>query len=329
MPDRALSFAIVIPAFNRERFIGAAIESALAQTLPADEIIVVDDGSTDRTAEIVSRYRSPVRLISISNNGAGPSRPRNVGIRAAHSRYITLLDSDDLLEETVLEHHGQVFASCPHVGLVCNNWKSAKEVDGEFRERKCNPYCHSIVGRLPKTEILPETYLISSEVAYPAYCGTNFLRTPGTTFPKALWEEVGRFDENMRTSEDYDFFLRIVSTHDIAYVTDAFAAILHHYDNISAVNLHREFVPDRYINRIRVLRKQLARNNSSEIRGEIEEHLQKIYFGLGYRYRDSKQYRSAILAFSQYRAHGGGHLSYSKAIIKLAIHRCLTLLGLL
>ena len=97
------SVAIVIPAFNRERFIAAAIESALAQTVPADEIIVVDDGSTDRTGEIASGYGPPVRVIRIENNGAGPSRPRNVGIAAAQSKYITLLDSDDRLAPTVLQ----------------------------------------------------------------------------------------------------------------------------------------------------------------------------------------------------------------------------------
>src|SRR3972149_3409922 len=116
------SAAIIIPVYNRERFIATAIESALAQTLPADEIIVVDDGSTDHTAEIASRYPEPVRVIRIGNNGSGPSHPKNVGIATARSRYIMLLDSDDRLSPTVLERHRDVLRLVPDVGLISNNF---------------------------------------------------------------------------------------------------------------------------------------------------------------------------------------------------------------
>lgn len=321
-------FAIVIPAFNRERFIATAIESALAQMLPADEIIVVDDGSTDRTAEIAARYPEPVRVIRIENNGSGPSRPKNIGISAACSRYIMLLDSDDRLEPTVLERHRQVFAKCPQVGLVCNNWKSAKEIDGKLGDWKYNHA--STVEKLPKTEILPATYLISSEVAYEAMCTIGiYIKTPGTSFPRQVWTELEGFDETFRTCEDYEFFMRVISKYDIVFIDIPLETIIFHDGNISSVNLQHKFNPDRYnLNTIRLLERELSCNKSLRIRDSIRRHLQTLYFDIAYHYRNSKQYLSALAAYNHYRAHGGDNLSYSKAIVKLAIHRCLTLLKL-
>jgi glycosyltransferase involved in cell wall biosynthesis len=105
----------VIPAYNAEVTIAAAIESTLNQTYPLLEVIVVDDGSSDRTAEIVSRY--PVRLIRQPN--AGVARARNAGIEAAQGDWIALLDSDDTWkpEKTAV----QVRYIEPSVGVIYSN----------------------------------------------------------------------------------------------------------------------------------------------------------------------------------------------------------------
>lgn len=87
------SVAVVVPAYNNAGFVGRAIDSILAQTLPADEIIVVDDGSTDNTADIVRSYGQQVRYIY--QESAGASVARNTGIEAAKSDWIAFLDADD------------------------------------------------------------------------------------------------------------------------------------------------------------------------------------------------------------------------------------------
>jgi glycosyltransferase involved in cell wall biosynthesis len=320
------TFTIVIPAFNRERYIAKAIDSALAQTLPANEIIVVDDGSTDRTAEIASRYPAPVKVIRIENSGSGPSHPKNVGILTARSNYIMLLDSDDQLEPMVLEKHRQIFAKWTQVGLVCNNWISAKEIDGILSDWKYN---HAfIVETLPKTEILPATYLISSEVAYEAMCTSgDYIRTPGTSFPKQVWSEVGGFDETFRTAEDYDFFIRTISKHDIVFIDKPLETIIFHDGNISSANLQYRFSPDCFGNNtIRLLKRELSCNNNQRISDGIKRHLQRIYFGLAYHYRNSKHYLSAVSAYNQYLYYGGNYCKYASAMVKLIFHRCLSIL---
>lgn len=89
-----LSFSVILPAYNRAHSIGAALASVLAQTHPADEIIVVDDGSTDDLKAALAPYRAHIRLIRQAN--AGVAAARNAGAAAARGRWLTFQDSDDL-----------------------------------------------------------------------------------------------------------------------------------------------------------------------------------------------------------------------------------------
>jgi glycosyltransferase involved in cell wall biosynthesis len=312
-----MNTTIVIPAFNREKFISSAIDSALNQTLPPKEIIVVDDGSTDRTVEIVSNYGKPVRLLQIENNGSGPSRPRNVGIQAAETEYITLLDSDDLLAPTVLEKHCTVLEKCPQVGLICNNWKSARDVGGTLTDWETN--IPSTVAKMKKTEILPGAYLIDSKTAYTAYCSGNYIRTSGATLTKRLWSDCGKFDETFRTSNDYDFFIRAIPRHDIAFIDKPLAIYIYHRDNISAANLQRKFMPHHYYDTIRILLRELARSNDPAFSDFVKKHIRDKYMDLAYDFRINRQYSSAFSTYRQYLFFGGNYRKYAIAMAKTAV----------
>ncbi|MCF7958378.1 MAG: glycosyltransferase family 2 protein [Phycisphaerae bacterium] len=91
--DRQFSISVIIPTYNAAGYIGRAIDSVLAQTYRPDEVIVVDDGSTDNTAEVIQSYGASVRYIY--QNNAGPGAARNRGIKAAAGRWLAFLDSDD------------------------------------------------------------------------------------------------------------------------------------------------------------------------------------------------------------------------------------------
>jgi hypothetical protein len=94
-------FTVIIPTFNRAQFVGEAIRSALEQTLPPAEIIVIDDGSSDKTEEVVRGIEGPIRYIR--QNNAGPSAARNCGILACDTDWVAFLDSDDLWLPAYLE----------------------------------------------------------------------------------------------------------------------------------------------------------------------------------------------------------------------------------
>lgn len=109
--------SVVIPTYNRCQFLSQAIESVLSQTFRDLEIIVVDDGSTDGTAELVrERYGTSVRYIRQANQGR--SKARNAGMEAAEGKYIALLDSDDTWKAGKLEKQIRLLEASPEVGLA-------------------------------------------------------------------------------------------------------------------------------------------------------------------------------------------------------------------
>jgi glycosyltransferase involved in cell wall biosynthesis len=110
------SISVIIPAYNREAYVADAIESALRQTLPPGEVIVVNDGSTDRTAEIARSYGEKVRCISQENLGCGAAR--NTGLNEARGNLIAFLDSDDIWLDQKLEVQSAYLADHPETDMV-------------------------------------------------------------------------------------------------------------------------------------------------------------------------------------------------------------------
>jgi glycosyltransferase involved in cell wall biosynthesis len=117
---QTIKITAVIPAYNAERYIGRAIESVLAQTRPVDEIIVVDDGSTDNTAGVVRAFGDKVKLICQPN--AGECAARNTGIKAAVSSWIAFLDADDEWLPDKIQMQTEVITQTPSLGWVSSNY---------------------------------------------------------------------------------------------------------------------------------------------------------------------------------------------------------------
>ena len=139
--DSSYSVSTVIPAYNAEAYIGRAIDSVLAQGHPADEIIVVDDGSTDGTGAVVKKYGENVRYICLPN--AGASAARNAGIKAAKSGWIAFLDSDDEwlpenleLQLALLQRNKHLLWSTANfVRCNCNTETKVNDLRGEMLDK--------------------------------------------------------------------------------------------------------------------------------------------------------------------------------------------------
>ena len=106
--------SLIIPTFNHARFVGAAIDSALAQTVSAFEVIVVDDGSTDETPAVLARYAGRVRVLRQENRGL--SAARNAGLAAAHGTFVSFLDADDVMAPTKLTAQLEVLERSHAIG---------------------------------------------------------------------------------------------------------------------------------------------------------------------------------------------------------------------
>jgi glycosyltransferase involved in cell wall biosynthesis len=186
-----LTTTVVMPAYNTARYIRQAIESALAQTVRDFELIVVDDGSTDGTAEIVEEFAqrdARVRLIRQPNQGIGAAR--NTAMAHGSGCWFALLDSDDLWFPTYLAEQFAVITRRPDLAVLSAN---ALNLGGPNDGR---PYQNAFYPHEIQHVSLLE--LIRRE---DAVCILSMFR-------REVVDTIGGFDTDLRSSEDYDFWLR-------------------------------------------------------------------------------------------------------------------------
>ena len=189
-------FSVIIPVFNRERFIARAIESVLAQSEQDYELIVVDDGSTDNTPNIASQY--PVRLIRQENRGV--SAARNAGIKVAKGEIIALLDSDDEWKKDHLQCHKEFFTQNPHYKI-----HQTDEIwirNGKFLNKK-------------KIHQKKEGFIFYDSLHL---C---LISPSAVAIKKELFKEVGLFREDFVVCEDYELWLRITHRYPIGFTPKA------------------------------------------------------------------------------------------------------------
>ena len=180
--------SVVIPAYNAERTLGAAVESVLAQTYRDFEVVVVDDGSRDGTYATAAGYGSPVRCIRTPNGGV--SAARNRGLEEAGSELVAFLDADDLWRPMKLERQVELFDREPSVGIVTSSSLRLDEGGVEIRElHPARPYPDACAALLLRSQVLGNlsSPLLSRDLAISA----------------------GGFDTRFSQCADWDFFLRL------------------------------------------------------------------------------------------------------------------------
>lgn len=195
--------SVVIPLYNKEKSIRATIESVLAQTYTDYEVVVVDDGSTDASAEVVQslmKKSNKIRLISKPNGGVCSARNR--GIIESKSYYIALLDADDLWKPTFLEEQVILIHDFPKAAMWGINF--AEMQDGK------------IVRRVPTD--LPEGYrgYVDHYFQMPKRVSDLFCSS-SVVIRKNVFDKVGMFDERIKYAEDSDMWFRIIATHKVAF----------------------------------------------------------------------------------------------------------------
>ncbi|WP_373003055.1 glycosyltransferase [Hyphomonas sp.] len=196
---------VLIPTFNRSEFLLECLESVLAQTRPAHEVIVIDDGSTDDTLELLAAYEGRVRVLSKSNGGK--STALNLGMKHVTGDLVWIFDDDDVASPAALE---------TLVGLL-----------------KHNPDADFAYGRHRRFKIVASGELQWIETGYWTNCESDeflvatlddmFAHQQGMIVRKDLFERIGPFDETLVRSQDYEMLIRIarvgtcVATEDIVF----------------------------------------------------------------------------------------------------------------
>ncbi|HEG43675.1 MAG TPA: glycosyltransferase family 2 protein [Phycisphaerales bacterium] len=194
--DNPFSVSVVMPAYNAQEHIRRAIDSVLGQTKTVDAIIVVDDGSTDRTAEIVSSYGSKVQLIRQQN--AGPAAARNAGIKAARSEWIAFLDADDEWLAEKIERQSSLLMRNRQLVWSSSNFIYCKCDEDHRYDRHTLEEAEKLLGG---KEYFDDYFsAFADDIA--GYTGVMMVR-------KDVLEEVGLFPTDMTSSEDTDTWWRI------------------------------------------------------------------------------------------------------------------------
>jgi GT2 family glycosyltransferase len=187
-PGSTPTFSILIAAYQAEPFVGAAIESALGQMLPAHEIVVCDDGSTDGTARVAGPFRD--RVVYLHKDNGGEASAKNAAARAATGEFVALLDADDTYLPERLEALGRLAAARPDLDILTTD--ALVEAEGEIVRR-----VYADASRFDiddqRRAILRGNFI----------CGHCAIR-------RELLLSVGGFDESIRYTADWDCWIRLI-----------------------------------------------------------------------------------------------------------------------
>lgn len=295
--------SVVIPSYNSARYLPETIESVLSQSWQDFEIIIVDDGSTDNTQEVVGAFNSnKIRYMRIENSG-GPARPRNVGIHHARGKYISLFDSDDLMAKEKLEAVVGFLERYPDQGLVFANFEMCNERGEGFPGTFLDGL--TAFGKIQKKQVGEKWFIIESAVAYQEMFRQNFIGTSGVVAPKAVFLSVGGFDESIAGPEDRDMWLRISKQYPVGYLD----IVGHRYRLRQSGIMGRGdgmLAPQR----IRVMRKQLETELPPSLRREAHRNIAHSMFELGYHWQ-------CLGDFKQARIHYWSSLKESFSVVAL------------
>ena len=211
-----MKISVIIPVYNGEKTVARAIDSVLAQTRPADEVIVVDDGSTDGTAEIIQSYGD--KVIYIHQQNAGASVARNAGIQAASGDWIAFLDADDEWLPKKLKLQSEHLARNPELKWTFSNMSWDKDESGIIKPihpiNRLNDICKG-------TEYF-EDYFI-------AYKNSFFVSTITVMIHRSVFDKVGRFEPGMKRAQDNDLWYRIAYQYPkVGYLSEPLA--VYHLD---------------------------------------------------------------------------------------------------
>ena len=182
------SVSVVIPVFNGAPFVAKAVASVRAQAHGDVEILVVDDGSTDGTQEVLKRLEESDGIRWFQRSHGGPARSRNFGIEAARGQYIALLDCDDVWLPGKLAAQLAIMRTRPEVGLVHTDFDVRFE-DGTLEER--------VIARS------------SREPMVQAFAGGHVALPSTLLIRKSVLDQVGRLDPELYGSEDSDLTIRL------------------------------------------------------------------------------------------------------------------------
>lgn len=229
-------FSIVIPLYNKEKFIANTLNSALNQNFKDFEIIIVNDGSTDASLNQVKTFKDP-RIVIINIDNQGVSVARNLGFKKAKADFICLLDADDLWKPSHLEDLKHLIDNHPGCGLYCTAYEK------------------SYFGKEP---IKSTYYDLDDDFSgiVPDYFNNSLINEiasgSSVAIPKKIFSSVGQFDLELRSGQDTDLWIRIALKNKVAFSSKVSVMVI-----FSDVSNHLSS-SSKIVDRLKILKKYIS-----------------------------------------------------------------------
>ncbi len=277
LAEKMPKVSVIIPVYNGEKFLSEAIESVVAQTYLDWEIITVNDGSTDRSLEILRKYEKqlPSKIYVINQENKGPSLTRNMAIAEAKGEYIAFLDCDDSWLPEKLEKQVEFLDLNKEFGLI---YSDCYVID----------YNGNIKGNTYSSRIKPFRGNVFNELLY-----TNFIPTSTVMVRSEVFDDVGLFNPMLRISQDYDLWIRIAETCPIDFIDQPLAKYRLHCEGISR-NVELMTNEDFQIMEYWLTKKPKVRR---ELKDQIKQKRARLHYQLALYYYHNRKIRKAIAEF--------------------------------
>jgi len=253
-------FSVLVPTYNQAQYLGDALNSLLSQTDTDWEAVVINDGSTDNTREVLDTYcRKDKRFRAIHKKNGGVASALNAGLREARGEWICWLSSDDLFCRHKLAIHRKWIATYPTCLFFFTHFRYLNEATGRYS----NPWLRTIPNR--EWQVLEMLRL-------------NYVHGNSICVHKDVWAQAGTFNENLRYGQDYDMWLRLLALYPATFIPERTCITRHHslqetrsfpkatgFDSAKAavnfINKHSfaELVPLVDLNDFRMARKALVK----------------------------------------------------------------------
>ncbi len=268
----AQTVSVVIPCYNRADYIAETVESVLNQTYQNIELIIVDDGCTDNSREILEQYKDHITILEHPGRvNKGQSAAINLGLSHATGNYIAILDSDDLFKPEKIAAQVRYLEDNPNVGTVYAN---GMNITAEGKPT------YMLYPEGDKAIIGPEPVL--------EHCAFNL--PSNALVRKSVFVHAGFFDETLRTAQDHDMAIRIAEVAPVGYINQCLWSYRRHGNSISKTR-----TMERWQNGFKIL--EAARQRYPYSQTTIKRRLAVLHFRLGQCRFQEKKYLAGLINF--------------------------------
>ena len=278
--------SIIIPSYNSASFLTETINSILNQGVKDLEILIIDDGSTDNTQEIVQTFpKETVRYIYQTNSG-GPAKPRNIGINESQGEYIFIFDSDDIMLPNKISETIKALDTNPDAIAAFSNFQTIDDEGKILNEDFLKEY-DTLLSLIPENSN-KSYHQISPSTLFERLIKVNFIGTSSIALRSSLVKGNYTFDERMLNSDDRLMWITLAKKHPFVFINQK----LHQYrireNSISQLGFLR-----RAPSKILGLQQILELCDAAKQRAIVKKQLQRDFLTLAYAYRLKKEFRRA------------------------------------